>query len=119
MRIIMNNQKYTDQLLQLSALLHALSHPARLQVVEHLARYHECPAGTISEKLPLCKSTVSQHLALLRNAGLISCNPRGTCQEYRLNVEKLVELGKIFDLYLKAILLVSSKATKNTFTYDH
>ena len=109
MRIIMTNQKYPDQLLQLSALLHALSHPARLQVVEHLARFQECPAGTISEKLPLCKSTVSQHLAKLRSAGLISCNPRGTCQEYRLNVDKLEELGKIFDLYIKAVLLLSQK----------
>lgn len=39
----MDNKEYPDNLLQLSVLLDALSHPARLKVVEYLAGYQECP----------------------------------------------------------------------------
>jgi ArsR family transcriptional regulator, arsenate/arsenite/antimonite-responsive transcriptional repressor len=84
--------KYSEIFIELAASLQALAHPARLQIVEHLAKYHECPAGAISSELPLSKSTVSQHMAKLREAGLISCNPDGVCQNYRLNMEKLNEV---------------------------
>jgi len=82
-------EKYNESFVELSSALQALAHPARLQIVEHLAKYHECPAGAISSELPLSKSTVSQHMAKLREAGLISCNPSGVCQNYRLNRQKL------------------------------
>ena len=84
-------KKYTNTQTDLAVLLDALSHPARLQIVEHLAQYDECPAGKISEKLPLSKSTVSQHMAKLKEAGLISCSPYGICQHYKLNDDKVVE----------------------------
>lgn len=73
-------KKYTHTQTDLSSLLDALSHPARLQIVEHLAQYEECPAGKISEKLPLSKSTVSLHLAKLKETGLITCSPYGFYQ---------------------------------------
>ena len=85
-------EKYNETFIELATFLQALAHPARLQIVEHLAKYHECPAGAISSELPLSKSTVSQHMAKLRETGLISCNPSGVCQNYRLNMEKLNEV---------------------------
>jgi ArsR family transcriptional regulator, arsenate/arsenite/antimonite-responsive transcriptional repressor len=85
-------EKYNETFIELASALQALAHPARLQIVEHLAKYHECPAGAISSELPLSKSTVSQHMAKLREAGLISCSPDGVCQNYRLNMEKLNEV---------------------------
>jgi len=84
-------KKYTNTQTDLAVVLDALSHPARLQIVEHLAQYDECPAGKISEKLPLSKSTVSQHMTKLKEAGLISCSPYGICQHYKLNDEKVVK----------------------------
>ena len=87
-----SSEKYTETFVELAVALQALAHPARLQVVEHLAKYHECPAGAISSELPLSKSTVSQHMAKLREAGLISCNPNGVCQNYRLNIKNLNEV---------------------------
>lgn len=83
------SEKYNETFIELAAALQALAHPARLQIVEHLAKYHECPAGAISSELPLSKSTVSQHMAKLREARLISCSPAGICQNYRLNENRL------------------------------
>jgi DNA-binding transcriptional ArsR family regulator len=85
------SEKYNETFIELATFLQALAHPARLQIVEHLAKHHECPAGAISSELPLSKSTVSQHMAKLREAGIISCSPNGVCQNYRLNLEKLNE----------------------------
>ncbi len=78
---------YQDITVKLAPLLDALSHPARLQIVLHLSKYKGCPAGSISNKLPISKSTVSQHMAKLKEAGLITCNPDGQSLNYQLNDE--------------------------------
>jgi len=96
----METSPYQDITLKLAPLLDALSHPVRLQIVLHLAQYKNCPAGNISNRLPLCKSTVSQHMAKLKEAGLITCTPDGVCQNYRLNDENLAIVKKYFlDFY--------------------
>ncbi|MFO8235019.1 MAG: metalloregulator ArsR/SmtB family transcription factor [Bacteroidales bacterium] len=96
-------KKYTNNQTDLAVLLDALSHPARLQIVEHLAQYDECPAGKISKKLPLSKSTVSQHMAKLKEAGLISCSPYGICHHYKLNEDRITEAFKAVQVFLKKI----------------
>jgi DNA-binding transcriptional ArsR family regulator len=78
---------YQDISFKLAPLLDALSHPARLQILLHLSKYKDCPAGNISNRLPLSKSTVSQHMSKLKEVGLITCSSDGVCQNYRLNDE--------------------------------
>ena len=96
----METLPYQDITLKLAPLLDALSHPARLQIVLHLAKYKNCPAGNISNRLPLCKSTVSQHMAKLKEAGLITCTPDGVCQNYRLDDENFALVKEYFlDFY--------------------
>lgn len=92
-----NTQVYKPKLQELAIMLHALSHPARLQILLHLSKYKSCPAGNISNQLPISKSTVSQHMAKLREAGLISCTPDGVCQNYRLDDEKFALVKKYFN----------------------
>ncbi len=55
----------------LAALAKALAHPARIQILQLLIRRDTCIAGDIVGELPLAQSTVSQHLKVLREAGLI------------------------------------------------
>ena len=50
----------------------ALSHPARIAILRILAQRQTCLCGEIVEGLPLAQSTVSQHLKILREAGLIT-----------------------------------------------
>jgi DNA-binding transcriptional ArsR family regulator len=94
---------YQDIPLKLAPMLDALSHPARLQIVLHLAKYTGCPAGSISERLPLSKSTVSQHLNKLKEAGIIISTPDGLCQRYTLNEEALNELNLYYHSLLNTI----------------
>lgn len=56
---------------QLAALAKALGHPARVKIIRILVRRNSCVCGDIVDELPLAQSTVSQHLKVLKDAGLI------------------------------------------------
>lgn len=56
---------------EIAALAKAIAHPARVQILRILARKTTCMCGDIVDELPLAQSTVSQHLKVLKEAGLI------------------------------------------------
>jgi DNA-binding transcriptional ArsR family regulator len=107
----METLEYQDISLKLAPMLDALSHPARLQIILHLAKYNGCPAGSISERLPLSKSTVSQHLTRLKEAGIITSTPDGLCLRYKLNDDVLNELKLHFNNLFVAVQEVSKTKT--------
>jgi ArsR family transcriptional regulator len=59
---------------RLAVRLKALAHPARLEILRLLAERGTCVCGAIVEVMPLAQATVSQHLKVLKEAGLV----RGT-----------------------------------------
>jgi len=56
---------------RLAALAKALGHPARLQILILLARTPGCIGGDIVQAVGLAQSTVSEHLRILKTAGVI------------------------------------------------
>jgi len=62
---------------ELAALAKAIGHPVRVQILRILARRSSCVCGDIVEELPLAQSTVSQHLKMLKEAGLIRGDVEG------------------------------------------
>lgn len=56
---------------ELALLCKAVGHPARVQILRLLVRRDTCICGDIVDELPLAQSTVSQHLKVLKDAGLI------------------------------------------------
>jgi ArsR family transcriptional regulator len=56
---------------ELAALAKALGHPARVQIMRLLVRRDACICGDIVDEIPLAQSTVSQHLKVLKEVGLI------------------------------------------------
>jgi len=85
----------------LAAFAKAISHPARIAILNVLARNNECICGQIVEILPLAQSTVSQHLKELKNAGLIDGAIDGPRSCYCINwkaFEKFnTEFNSLFD----------------------
>ncbi len=77
----------------LALICKALSHPARIRIVEHLKAVDQCICGEIVEILPLAQSTVSQHLKILKAAGLVLGEIEGPRTCYCLDKRK-VELFK-------------------------
>lgn len=58
------------------AMLRAIAHPARFRIVRVLAERQACVCGDIVDELPLAQSTVSEHLKVLKDAGIV----RGTIE---------------------------------------
>jgi ArsR family transcriptional regulator, arsenate/arsenite/antimonite-responsive transcriptional repressor len=56
---------------ELALLCKAVGHPARVRILRLLVRRESCICGDIVDELPLAQSTVSQHLKVLKDAGLI------------------------------------------------
>ena len=73
----------------LAKLCRALGHPARVRIVRYLLEQQVCMVGEISEQLPLAASTVSQHLAQLKAAGLIRGEIDGPRRNYCVDTEML------------------------------
>ena len=69
---IMENKKdYTEKQERIARFAKALGHPARIAIMQFLAKQEQCYFGDIHEELPIAKATVSQHLTELKDAGLI------------------------------------------------
>jgi DNA-binding transcriptional ArsR family regulator len=79
---------------KVSAILRALGHPARLKMTMGIAEYG-CHVGKIVEKMGLPQSTVSQHLAALRAAGVVTYEKKGLKACYRLTDKSLNKLLKV------------------------
>lgn len=75
----------------LAKLAWALAHPARVRILMLLASRATCVCGEIVDELPLAQSTVSQHLKILKDAGLIQGEVDGPKVCYCINAAKLKE----------------------------
>jgi ArsR family transcriptional regulator len=72
---------------RLAKMLKALGNPVRFLIVEFLAEHQMCITNDIVKNTPLAQSTVSQHLKVLREAGLIQGEIEGPATCYCLNPE--------------------------------
>lgn len=77
---------------RLAQLSKAMGHPVRAGIVRQLATQDSCQYGDLTERLPLAKSTVSQHLKVLREAGLIRGELDGPRACYCIDPRGLQEL---------------------------
>lgn len=88
---------FTKEQNELASLAKALGHPARIAIVEQLARLNACVCGEIVDNLGLAQSTVSQHLKELKKAGLVKGNIEGTSICYCLDADKWKQCKALFD----------------------
>lgn len=76
----------------LARYMKALSHPARLYILDLLGRQSCCYSGDLAEELPIARSTLSQHLKELKKAGLIQGEINPPKIKYCLNRQRWEEL---------------------------
>jgi len=65
------SEEFTNEQEHLARFAKALGHPVRIAILQMLAKKTCCYHSNMSEKLPIAKSTLSQHLNELKDAGLI------------------------------------------------
>ena len=94
----MNTEHDTTDFEFLANTCKALSHPARLAILQTLASRGTCICGEIVDLMPLSQATVSQHLKVLKTAGLISGEIDGQKSCYCINGETLGVLREKFNV---------------------
>lgn len=77
-------------------LLRAIAHPARFRIVKLLAARRACVCGDLVDELPLAQSTVSEHLKVLKDAGVVRGTIDGPNVCYCLEPKALAWLQKEF-----------------------
>lgn len=74
------------------ALLKSIAHPVRICIIMNLNRKKECNVTTMKCGLDLPQSTISTHLAVLRDIGVVETVRKGTEIYYRLRDDQIVQL---------------------------
>ncbi len=91
--------------------LKAMAHPSRLCIVEELAKTERCVCE-LTEMIGADMSTVSKHLTVLKQAGIVADEKRGSMVYYRLRVPCLGKLFDTVDSVLECSARELAKATK-------
>lgn len=89
--------------LQTAAVAKALGHQTRLRILRLLALQTECRGADVFSELPLAQSTVSEHLRVLKEAGLVVAHPEasGNGMVYCLD-------PRAFDAFIAAVTEIAS-----------
>lgn len=97
----MEVQIFSEEQQKIARYAKALGHPVRVYVLELLGKQSCCYSGDLSEELPIAKSTLSQHLKELKDAGLIQGEIEAPRVKYCLNEENWAEAQVLFKDFLK------------------
>lgn len=85
----------SDADLEIAVLAKALGNPVRVRILRLLLARDACYCGQIVEELPLAQATVSQHLKILKDAGLVRGDIEGPRVCYCANRERIRQLGSL------------------------
>lgn len=81
------SQKFTDKQMLIARFADALGHPARVAILDLLSKQSCCFHGDMADEIPIANSTLSQHLKVLKDAGLIQGEITPPKTKYCINKE--------------------------------
>ena len=90
----------TEKQIKTARYAKAMGHPVRMYVLELLSNQSCCYSGNLSDELPIAKSTLSQHLKELKDAGLIQGEIESPRIKYCINKENWKEAQILFKQFL-------------------
>jgi ArsR family transcriptional regulator len=82
---ISKSDHFNERQIEVATFAKALSHPARVAILEYLQKVDSCICGDIVNELPLAQPTISQHLKELKLAGIIKGSIEGNTICYCIN----------------------------------
>lgn len=93
---------YSTEVEKIARYSKALAHPARVFIIRYLAENADtcCYSGDLAEILPIARSTLSEHLKELKNAGLIQGEINPPFIKYCLNKKNWEEYESLFGTFL-------------------
>ncbi|GAB1858185.1 metalloregulator ArsR/SmtB family transcription factor [Flavobacteriaceae bacterium MHTCC 0001] len=92
---------YDEEINKMAQIAKVFAHPARIAILQYISKQNSCICNDIVEEIGLSQPTISQHLKVINEAGLLKGNFEGKSICYCLNVERFQEfqsqLNSFFD----------------------
>jgi len=99
----MQKQELTKEQEQMARFAKAMGHPIRIAILQMLANQTCCFHGDMSELLPIAKSTLSQHLNELKDAGLIQGEITPPTVKYCINRENWALVENLLGGFIESV----------------
>ena len=95
-----DKEDYDKDLVRIARIAKAMSHPARLMILQRLLSSECCYSGVITDELPIARSTLSQHLSELKESGLIHGTIESPKIRYCINEAVFKEASDLLHRFL-------------------
>jgi ArsR family transcriptional regulator len=96
---VSKSEIYPQHINDIAQIAKVFSHPARVSILQYISIQESCICNDIVEEIGLSQSTISQHLKVINNAGLLKGTFEGKSVCYCINIERFEMFQKIFDTF--------------------
>ena len=90
---------FTSYQNEVAKLAKTLGHPARIAILQYVAKTNGCICGDLVDEIGLAQATISQHLKELKNSGIIQGTIEGTSVCYCIDIKKWNEVRIMLDSF--------------------
>lgn len=87
---------YSKQINEIAAIAKVFAHPARVAILQYISCKDSCICNDIVDEIGLAQATISQHLKVINDIGLLKGNFEGKSICYCLNVERFQQCQELF-----------------------
>ena len=98
------NEIFTEKQIELAKIANALSHPARIAIIEELISKNTCICGDLVSEIGLSQSTISQHLKELKEVGFIKGTIEGNTTCYCIDYDNLNIYKELINNFLNTAI---------------
>jgi ArsR family transcriptional regulator len=90
---------YSNEINEIATIAKVFSHPARVAILQYISTQEACICNDIVDEIGLAQATISQHLKVINDAGLLKGTFEGKSLCYCLNVDRFQELQSLFNSF--------------------
>jgi len=90
---------YSENINNIAAVAKVIAHPARVAILQYISTQESCICNDIVEEIGLSQATISQHLKVINNAGLLKGTFEGKSICYCIDLERFQELQELFNSF--------------------
>ncbi len=90
---------HSEEVNKIAAIAKVLAHPARVAILQYISTQDSCICNDIVDEIGLAQATISQHLKVINDAGLLKGNYQGKSLCYCVDIDRFQEVQEIFNTY--------------------
>ncbi|GAA4938409.1 metalloregulator ArsR/SmtB family transcription factor [Algibacter agarivorans] len=90
---------YSESINKMAIIAKVFAHPARISILQFISKQKSCICNDIVDEIGLSQPTISQHLKVINDAGLLKGNFEGKSICYCLNLERFQEFQSLFNSF--------------------